>query len=130
MILIYLNELEVKNSIDTQKSAYLEIDNREKLKTNLYNKCDNFIFPLVNIPASPAYRVNISQLLHYSRACAQYSDFLGRAQLVTKATQTRFSCFGLKALLLKLYNVYPFIRNWLTVAQFPFLKKGLKIPKG
>ena len=34
-----------------------------------------------NIPASPAYGVYISQLIRYSRACAQYSDFLGRFKL-------------------------------------------------
>jgi len=43
-------------------------------------------FPLIssNIPASPAYGVYISKLLRYSRACAQYSDFLDRAQLLTQ----------------------------------------------
>ena len=30
------------------------------------------------------YRVDISQLVRYSRACAQYSDFLDRAQLLTQ----------------------------------------------
>jgi len=29
------------------------------------------------------YGVYISQLIRYSRACAQYSDFLDRAQLLT-----------------------------------------------
>ena len=41
------------------------------------------INPLIssNIPASPGYGVYISQLVRYSRACAQYSDFLDRAQI-------------------------------------------------
>ena len=34
-----------------------------------------------NIPASPAYAVYISQLIHYSGVCAQYIDFLDRTQL-------------------------------------------------
>jgi hypothetical protein len=80
----------------TQKSAsyldlHLEIGNEGRLKTKLYDKYDDFIFPIVNflfissnIPASPAYGVYISQLVHYSRACAQYSDFLDRAQLLTQ----------------------------------------------
>jgi len=45
-----------------------------------YDKRDDFTFPIVifpfintsNIPASPAHGVYISQLLRYSRACAQY----------------------------------------------------------
>ena len=58
-------------------------------QTGLYDKRDDFTFPIVNfpfissnIPASPAYGVYISQLLHYSRACAEYIDFLDRAQML------------------------------------------------
>jgi hypothetical protein len=31
-----------------------------------------------NIPASPAYGVNISQLIRYAKASSNYSDFLKR----------------------------------------------------
>jgi len=56
-----------------QKSAsypdfHLEFDNGGSLKTKLYDKRDDFTFPIVNfffitsnIPASPAYGVYISQ---------------------------------------------------------------------
>jgi hypothetical protein len=37
-----------------------------------------------NIPASSAYGVYISQLIRYSRACAQYIEFLDKAQLLTQ----------------------------------------------
>jgi len=37
-----------------------------------------------NIPAAPACGVYISQPILYSRAGAQYSDFLNRAQLLTQ----------------------------------------------
>ena len=54
-------------------------------------KNHDFIFPIVNfsfissnIPASPAYGVYISQLVRYSRAYAQYSDFIDRVQLLTQ----------------------------------------------
>jgi hypothetical protein len=81
-IMIYPNELEVKDTTDTQESAFyldlhLEINNGGRLKTKLYDKRDDFTFSVVNfpfissnIPASPAYGVYISQLVHYSRACA------------------------------------------------------------
>jgi len=76
-----------------QSASYLdlhfEIDNGGILKTKLYDKRDDFTFPIVNflfissnIHVSPAYGVNISQLIHYSRTCAQYSNFLDRAQLL------------------------------------------------
>ena len=44
----------------------------------------NFPFISCNIPASPVYGVYISQSIRYSRACAQYNDFLDRAQLLTQ----------------------------------------------
>jgi hypothetical protein len=37
-----------------------------------------------NIPASPAYAVYISPLIHYSEVCAQYIDFLDRVQMQTQ----------------------------------------------
>ena len=83
---IYLNELEVKNTTDTQKSTsyldlHIDIDNRGRLKIKLYDKRDDFTFPIANfpfiswnIPASPAHGVYISQ----------YSDFLDKTQLLTQ----------------------------------------------
>ena len=94
---IYPNELEVNDTTDNQTSAsylniHLEIDNGGRFKTKLYDKRDDFTFPIVNfpfisrnIPASPAFGVYISQLIRYSRACAQYSDFLDDiVQLLTQ----------------------------------------------
>jgi len=93
---IYPKELEVKDTTDTQMSAsyldlHLEIDNGRRLKTKLYDKHDDFTFPMINFPfissniqALPAFWVYISQLIRYSRACPQYSDYLHRAQLLTQ----------------------------------------------
>jgi hypothetical protein len=73
LYLIYPNELEVKDTTDTQKSTsyldlQLEIDNGGRLKAKLYDKRDYFTFPIVNfpfissnIPTSRAYGVYISQ---------------------------------------------------------------------
>ena len=78
---IFPNELEVKDTTDTQKSdsfldLHPETDNEGRLKTKLYDKRDNFTFPIVNIPfisinipASPADGVYISNLIRYSRTC-------------------------------------------------------------
>jgi hypothetical protein len=87
--------LEIKNTPDIQMSTFylnlhLEIDNRGRLKTNFYDKRDNFTFQIVtfsfissNIPLSQACGVNISQFIRYARACSQYSCFLDRAELLT-----------------------------------------------
>ena len=70
---IYPHELEIKEIMETAASSsyldcYLYIDN-EKLTTRLYDKQDNFNFPIVNfpflnsnIPSAPAYNIYISQL--------------------------------------------------------------------
>jgi hypothetical protein len=78
---IYAIELEIKVTIDTDRSAsyldlHLEIDSEGRLRTKLYDKRDDFNFPIVNLPficssisAAPAHELYISQLIRYSRAC-------------------------------------------------------------
>ena len=69
----------------------LKSKTEEDEKPKLYDKLDDFTFPIVNfpfissnIPASSAYGLYISQLIRYSRAFAQYGDFLNIAQLLTQ----------------------------------------------
>lgn len=80
--------------IDTQQfTSYLDIEseNEGRLKTKLYDKRDVFTFLIVNFPfisrhtpGVPAGGDYISQLIRYSKACAQYCDVLERAQMLTK----------------------------------------------
>jgi hypothetical protein len=93
----YPIELEIKDTTDTDTTRYpsyldihLGIDSEGRLRTKLYDKRDNFNFPIVyfpfifsNIPAAPAYGVYISQLIRYSRACGSYQNFLDRGLLLT-----------------------------------------------
>jgi hypothetical protein len=72
---IYLIELEIKNTKNIYRSAsnldlQLEIDSEGRLRTNIYDKRDDLIFPIVNfpficsnIPAATTYGVYISQLI-------------------------------------------------------------------
>ena len=85
---IYPPELEIKNTTVSSNSAsyldlFLEYDQDYRLTTRLYDKRDDFNFPIVNfpfldsnIPLSPAYGVYISQLIRYYRASSYYHDFL------------------------------------------------------
>jgi hypothetical protein len=43
----------------------------------------NFLFICSNIPTVPAYEVNLSQLIRYSRACGSHQDLLDRGMLLT-----------------------------------------------
>jgi hypothetical protein len=69
----------------------LAITSEGRSRTKLYDKRDDFKFPIVNfpficsnIPAAPTYGVCISQLIRYSRACGSYQDFLDRGLLLTR----------------------------------------------
>jgi hypothetical protein len=84
------------DTTDTDKSAsylglQLKIDSEGRLRAKLYDKRDDFNFPIVNFPfmcsnisAAPAYEVYISHLILYSRACRSYQDFLDRGLLLTR----------------------------------------------
>ena len=115
--LIYPTELEIKDTTETERSAsyldlHLEIDSKGGLKTKLYDKRDDFDFPIVNfpfmssnIPAAPAYGVYISQLIRYSRACASYQDFIDRGlQLTRKLLSQGFLRERLESSLLKFFG--------------------------
>ena len=81
---IHTCELEIKETMETAASSsyldcYLYIDNG-KLTTRLYDRRDDFNFPIVNFPflssnisSAPAY---VSQLIRYARACSNYQDFM------------------------------------------------------
>ena len=95
---IYPIEPEIKDTTDTDRSAlyldlHLTIDIEGRLRKKLYDKRDDFNFPIVNvpfihstIPAAHAIGAYISQMIGYSRACGSYHDFLAAN---TEATETR-----------------------------------------
>ena len=77
----------------------LEFDIQGKLNLKLYDKRDDFNFPIVNfpflssnIPASPAYGVYVSQLIRYARASSEYRSFLHRGKLLTNKLLTQGYC--------------------------------------
>ena len=65
----------------------------------LYDKHDDFNFPIVNFPflsssisASPAYGGCVSQLIRYARASSEYRSFLYRGKLLTNKLLTHGYC--------------------------------------
>ena len=91
---IYPRELEIKETTETAASSsfldcYLYIDNG-MLTTRLYDKRDDFNFPIVNVPflssnspSAPVYGVYVSQSIRYARACSNYQDFMERGKVLT-----------------------------------------------
>ena len=110
-------ELEIKDTTDTAMSAsylelHLEIDSERWLRMKLYDKREDFNFPIVNfpficsnIPAAPAYGEYSSQMLRYSRACDFYQEFLDRGLLLTRKLLNQvFLLVKLKSSLRKFYG--------------------------
>ena len=101
---IYPTKLKFKDTTESINSAsyldlQLEHDIQGKLNLKLYDKRDDFNFPIVNfpflssnIPASSAYGVYVSQLIRYARASSEYRSFLHRGKLLTKKLLTQGYC--------------------------------------
>ena len=67
----------------------------------------NFPFLSSNIPSSPAYRIFISQLTRYARACSSYERFILRAvRLYSKLLGWGYVKERLKSSLRKCYGWY------------------------
>ena len=90
---MYPPELEIKNTtISSNSASYLDLllEYDQNKTSRLYDKRDDFNFPIVNfpflysnIPSSLSYGVYISQLIRYSRACSECEDFPNSAIYLT-----------------------------------------------
>ena len=105
--------------IITTVDLHLEIDSEGRLRTKLYDKKDDFNFPIVNspfkcsnIPAAPACGVYISQLIRYSRASASYQDLFDKGMLLTrKLLKQGFVLVKVKSSLRKCYGRHHHLAN-------------------
>ena len=73
---------------------HLEMDSEGRLRTKLYDKRDDFNFPIVDTPfidssilAASVYWVYMCQLIRYSWACGSYQNVLDRGLLLTRRLQ-------------------------------------------
>ena len=92
--IIYPNELTLtKSNINSSSCPFLDLDisiSNGKLHTKIYDKRDDFSFPIVNfpfldgdVPLGPSYGVYISQLVRFARVCSDVIDFNERKQCIT-----------------------------------------------
>ena len=95
-------KLNVRQSqIDLILRFYLCIDNGNRV-TRLYDKRDDFNFPIVNfpfwnsnIPSGPAngvYLSCVSHLVGYAGACCKYQDFVDRGKLLANKLLSQGYC--------------------------------------
>ena len=93
---IYPKELELKETTEGESGcSYLDLflfkDSNCSLKSRLYDKRDDFSFTVVNypyidsnVPKAPCYRVYISRIVCFARACSDYHDFVSRHNILVK----------------------------------------------
>ena len=70
------------------------MESNGKLTTRVYDKRDDFNFPIVNfpflssnIPSALAYGVYVSQFIRYARTCSNYQDFMERGKVLTTVVE-------------------------------------------
>jgi hypothetical protein len=90
---------------------HLEIDSESRLRTNLYDKSDDFNFPMKMFHLYEAtfqkhlHMEYISQMIRYSRAYGSYQDFLDIGLLLTrKLLNQGFLLVKFKSSLRKFYD--------------------------
>ena len=92
---IYPKELTLnKANSNNHHCPFLDINfniNNDKLDTKIYDKRDDFSFPIVNypfldgdVPLAPSYGVYISQLVRFARVCNNVNDFNERNLVITE----------------------------------------------
>jgi hypothetical protein len=98
---IYPKELElVPDDGDGNSAPFLDLFltiNDDVISTSIYDKRDNFDFPIVNfptltgnIPRKGSYGVFVGELVRYARACTYYDDFRSRTLPLVKKLKTQF----------------------------------------
>ena len=83
-----------------------------RLNTKIYDKRDDFNFPIVNfpflcsnIPVETAYGVYVSQLIRYSRASSKYVEFVERGIMLSqKLLRQGYESIKLRSSLKKFYS--------------------------
>ena len=92
---IYPNELQLNKASKSDTSAsFLDLDlsiSNGIISTKIYDKRDDFNFPIVNypfldgdVPRATSYGVYISQLIRFARACSLVEDFNLRNRIITE----------------------------------------------
>jgi len=115
---IYPKELTLtKSNNNNDHTPFLDLDltiEHGCLSTKVYDKRDDFSFPIVNfpfldgdIPIAPSYGVYISQLVRFARICTKVSDFNDRNLYLTgKLLQQGYRYHRLLKTFTKFYHRY------------------------
>ena len=138
---IYPKELTLnKANSDNHHCPFLDINfqiSHGKLNTKIYDKRDDFSFPIVNypfldgdVPLAPSYGVYISQLVRFARVCNNVSDFNERNLFIReKLLQQGFRYHKLVKTFTKFYYRYETLVQKYNVTCKYLIQAGISHPK-
>ena len=138
---IYPNELTLtKSNINSNSCPFLDLDisiSNGKLHTKIYDKRDDFSFPIVNfpfldgdVPLAPSYGVYISQLVRFARVCSDVIDFNERNQCITgKLLCQGFRYHKLLKTFTKFFHRYKDLISKFGYTCRKLIKNGISHPK-
>jgi len=113
----------------------INIDNG-KVSTKIYDKRDDFNFPIANfpfldgdVPTAPSYGVYISQLVRFARVCTKEEDFNERNLAITKKLLLQGYRFNkLLNAFKKFYNSYQHLLIKYPSSRKSLIKNGISHP--
>ena len=139
---IYPKELTLtKANSSDQKAAFLDLDikiENNRIHTKIYDKRDDFGFPIVNfpwldgdVPRAPSYGIYISQLVRFARACSEVKDFHSRnIQLTEKLLSQGYRYHKLRKYFGKFYKNYKeLLLKFGHISYYDFVTQGIAHPK-
>lgn len=109
----------------------------ETLQTKIYDKRDDFSFPIVNfpflegdVPLAPSYGVYISQLVRYARICSGVSDFNDKNRFITeKLLNQGYRYHKLVKSFSKFFHKYQYLLDKFNCTRRYLIVNGISHPK-
>ena len=137
---IYPAELQLNKANTSDKEIsflYLSIKViGSDIYTSVYDKRDDFRFPIVNfpwfsdVPRLPSYGINISQLVRFARCCTSVLDFRSKNLQITSKLLTRgYRYHKLRKTFGKFFRSYSELQSKFGDISFQeYLSKGISHP--
>lgn len=140
---IYPKELIlIKANVSNNNAVFLDLHLsvvNNKIYSKIYDKRDDFGFPIVNfpwldgdVPRAPCYGIYISQLVRFARACTEIADFHSRnLQLTTKLISQGYRYHKLRKTFGRFHKKYKelLLKYGNSVSYLDFVTQGISHPQ-
>ena len=138
---IYPAELQLNKANTSEKeTSFLDLNIKviwSDIHTSVYDKRDDFGFPIVNfpwlsgdVPRLPSYSIYISQLVRFARCCTSVLDFHSKnLQITSKLLTQGYRYHKLRKTFGKFFRSYSeLLSNFGDISFQEYLSKGISHP--